>query len=284
MTTIQLTYNFGTEHELLEHLKRLAGPVKTCDKRTESVNSEAGSVSGKTVISHADLPSTGQDVLLRTNEVAACNQNLPATAPVAIPFGLSTAEIFTPAPSIAAVGQAPTAPAAPSSTLAAPPAPPAPAAPTGSAAVAPPAPAPPPPPVAGAEVDKHGLPWDARIHASSKVKVADGAWRVRKNLDGATKAAVEAELRQLMALNTAAAPQAPSAPTAPGIVPPAPPVEANPLGALMFRLGPHFASGKLTYAQCDEVVKRHGVQNLTQLVLTPNLVPQVEADLMALVA
>lgn len=70
----------------------------------------------------------------------------------------------------------------------------------------------PPAPVTGTpgvEVDKGGLPWDSRIHAESKAKNADGTWRKRRNLDPATLAAVEAELRAVMAAPTAV--HAPSA-------------------------------------------------------------------------
>lgn len=60
---------------------------------------------------------------------------------------------------------------------------------------------------AGVELDKHGLPWDGRIHAESKGKIADGTWRKKRNLDPTLLATVEAELRQVMG----AAPAAPLA-------------------------------------------------------------------------
>ncbi len=46
-------------------------------------------------------------------------------------------------------------------------------------------------------VDKAGLPWNERIHSSSRNFNADGTWRKRKNLEkaGVDVAAVEAELR-----------------------------------------------------------------------------------------
>lgn len=51
---------------------------------------------------------------------------------------------------------------------------------------------------AGVELDKHGLPWDGRIHAESKGKIADGTWRKKRQIDPALVAQVEAELRQVM--------------------------------------------------------------------------------------
>ena len=64
---------------------------------------------------------------------------------------------------------------------------------------------------AGVELDKHGLPWDGRIHAESKGKLTDGSWRKKRQVDPALVAQVEAELRQVMG----AAP----APLAQGVAP-----------------------------------------------------------------
>lgn len=65
-------------------------------------------------------------------------------------------------------------------------------------------------PASGVELDKHGLPWDGRIHAESKGKLTDGSWRKKRQVDPALVAQVEAELRQVMG----AAPAAPLAPAA----------------------------------------------------------------------
>ena len=46
-------------------------------------------------------------------------------------------------------------------------------------------------------VDADGLPWDPRIHSSSKQLVADGTWRKRRNTAKELFAEVEAELRGL---------------------------------------------------------------------------------------
>jgi hypothetical protein len=43
--------------------------------------------------------------------------------------------------------------------------------------------------------DADGLPWDGRIHSSSKALLVDGKWRQRRNTDPAVVAAVTAELR-----------------------------------------------------------------------------------------
>lgn len=61
------------------------------------------------------------------------------------------------------------------------------------------------------DLDSKGLPWDERIHAGSKAKVKDGSWRMKKELNPAHVAAVEAELRGRMSGN----PVAPTASTPP---------------------------------------------------------------------
>lgn len=58
-------------------------------------------------------------------------------------------------------------------------------------------------------VDSNGLPWDERIHASTKNTNADGSWKKRRGVDAATVAQVEAELR-----GASGAPAAVSAPVA----------------------------------------------------------------------
>ena len=48
---------------------------------------------------------------------------------------------------------------------------------------------------AGLELDSEGLPWDKRIHSSSKNKNADGSWRIRKGVDKDLVNKVKIELR-----------------------------------------------------------------------------------------
>lgn len=64
--------------------------------------------------------------------------------------------------------------------------------------------------------DSAGLPWDERIHASSRATLQDGTWRRRKNTDDALFESVMAELR-------AAHPTTPASED----VPPPPPTTTN---------------------------------------------------------
>lgn len=79
-----------------------------------------------------------------------------------------------------------------------------------------------------AALDSSGLPWDARIHASTKGVIADGTWRRKKGVDEAEFERVKAELLAAKG-NVPPAPMAPAAPAAPAAdVPPAPTAPAAP--------------------------------------------------------
>lgn len=45
------------------------------------------------------------------------------------------------------------------------------------------------------DLDKDGLPWDERIHSSSKAKNADGTWRAKRGVDEKTMNNVKASLQ-----------------------------------------------------------------------------------------
>lgn len=60
---------------------------------------------------------------------------------------------------------------------------------------------------AGVVLDTNGLPWDERIHASTKTQTQKGEWTKRKGADDKTIGAVLAELRKMYP-----EPQAPQTP------------------------------------------------------------------------
>ena len=176
--------------------------------------------------------------------------------------------------------------------------------------------APPPPvntapitttPASGVEVDKHGLPWDGRIHADSKGKIVDGSWRKKRQDDPALVAQVEAELRQVMGAPAAPVPPAPAAPipapqaasvttptagaasSAPAA--PVPPAPAAPSGdarqqfvGLVGRASAAIQAGKVTQAEVSQCCADAGVPALPLLANRLDLVPQVAAAVDALIA
>ena len=167
-------------------------------------------------------------------------------------------------------------------------------------------------PVGGVDLDKTGLPWDGRIHAESKAKIADGTWRKKRGVDPALVATVEAELRQVMGAAPAAplapvapipAPQAatvtmPTAPVAPVAPPPppaplaqaAPPVGSVPQDAraqfvgLVGRASAAIQAGKVTQAEITQCCAAAGVPALPLLANRLDLVAQVAAQVDAMIA
>lgn len=190
---------------------------------------------------------------------------------------------FVPAvPSTAVAAPSPTAPAAPLVTTPAPTsATPQSATPvTGIAAPAP-----------GVELDVKGMPWDGRIHASTRAKLQDGTWRQKRNTDPAYITQVENELRAAMGAPAPAA-AAPAAPTVAAAVPSAPPVTgapaapAAPAGGTTAASPSSFAEflQKVTaavtagsFAQADVIAacQAVGVPTLPALGARPDLIPSV---------
>lgn len=136
-----------------------------------------------------------------------------------------------------------TAPAAPAADA------PAPAAPVAPAADAP-------------SIDSKGLPWDERIHSSSKGLNADGTWRNRKNVPPTVRSKVEAELRGVV---SAPAPLAqPSLPLPPSAPAPVAPVAPSAYSELVQFLAEHThseanPSGRLTVEWIASALTAYGV-------------------------
>ena len=119
-------------------------------------------------------------------------------------------------------------------------------------------------PAPSGDRDKNGLPWDGRIHASSKALVADGSWRMKRGVDDALVATVTAELRA-----AAAAPAGgglagvpwPFATSAADVqplpVPPPPP--ANAYASLMAQVSQRIAAGSITVQQVTDACMALGV-------------------------
>jgi hypothetical protein len=147
----------------------------------------------------------------------------------------------------------------------------------GAAPPAPPAPGvtPAPPPAAGSvELDANGLPWDERIHASTKTKKQDGSWKRKSGIEDSLVESVTTELRATYPAPAPATPAAPPAPppaglgdiptsldrrtpAAPPAPPPAPPAgssapeQPTDFSSFMRLSGAFFAGGKLTMADVN---------------------------------
>lgn len=204
------------------------------------------------------------------------------------------------APAAAAAAPLPNAPAAlPVSSPTMPPAAPAPALPIVPAAVAPSAPAAPSTSAGGVELDSTGLPWDGRIHASTKSKTKAGAWVAKRGINDDTLVhRIEQELRAQVGVvapaplpapwEVAAAPAPlPPASPAPALVPPAPaPAPAAADGPTTFeqimpRVTQATIQGVLPPTALQAAVQALGLPSVVALQTNPQFVPQVWASLRA---
>lgn len=260
-------------------------------------------------IDRLDHPSMGKDVIAQPdpNEVFG-KVEFPVQA-AALP---DPADVFgksplpngvTDAPSTAVAGPSTTAPGGTSAISTAPtanliPAPPsAPSAPIAAHQV------PPAPRAPGVDLDANGLPWDARIHASSKARVANGSWRTKKNVAPELVKRVEAELRAVLAIpGTAPAVAVPPPPVELGNVPPPPPAgiatapdtsTANPSSAPV--IAPHgsittfpqlaekittaIIGGLATQPEMSAILSKCGFPSLPLVAARPELIPTVAAKI-----
>ena len=166
-------------------------------------------------------------------------------------------------------------------------------------------------------MDAQGLPWDGRIHASTRSKTQDGNWKLRRGVDDDVLAAVSNELRQTMGLvpqevvppspltpppaQVFSQPAAvPPPPFVPPVAPPVPPMatlatetlqvgtatgaspsEVISFPKLMQKITAAFAAKTLDQAAIGAAVQRVGLPSLPMLASRPDLVPAV-ADALGL--
>ena len=151
----------------------------------------------------------------------------------------------------------------------------------------------------GVEVDKDGLPWDARINPPSKLKLKkEGTWKLKRSLDPAFITQVRDELRAIMAVPTAA-PETPAAAETPAPAPvvtetapapvvtetaPAPAPEApESLGPVVVTTFPEFmqeiTKRKLDDATVLAAVKSVGLPSPALVAARPDLIPAICAVL-----
>ena len=139
----------------------------------------------------------------------------------------------------------------------------------------------------GVELDKHGLPWDARIHAGTKRKNADNSWTAKRGVEPATVAAVEVELRQVMiappgviVAPAATAPAAVTVGAAPGEVP----ADARQqFVGLVGRASAAIQGQKITQAEVNQICNDSGIPALPLLANRLDLVTLVAQRIDALI-
>ncbi|MEG1884854.1 MAG: hypothetical protein RR182_01100 [Alistipes sp.] len=153
--------------------------------------------------------------------------------------------------------------------------------------------------VSNADLDSAGLPWDARIHSSSKAKLAKGGgWKLKRGLDPQLVEQVEAELRAVMSIPTPTAPTEtqglhPSpnplsvadvnvitaAMPKNGPVPPTQPAAATGGITTFAQLMPAITAAKLDLAYVNSVLQRFGIPSMPLLATRQDLIPQIAGAL-----
>ncbi len=152
-------------------------------------------------------------------------------------------------------------------------------------------PIPPPPPVPGpfdapaTQRDADGLPWDGRIHSSSKALLADGRWRQRRNTDPALVASVTAELKAALSAPAAvpippvaAVPTPPAAVLTPPAAVPTPPAgDGTGMSFLDFMRA--ITAARTAPQTVLEACQSVGIPNIPALAQRPDLIPSVATAL-----
>lgn len=133
------------------------------------------------------------------------------------------------------------------------------------------------------KLDSDGLPWDDRIHASSKGITQDGKWRQKRGVDKTLLVTVEAELRKLMNIPAppAAATATQTATTATVTLPS--PVDRKAFVDLVTRVSDLIVSGKLKQGEVDKICQQYEIPNLPALGKRPEFAPFVREALDELV-
>lgn len=134
----------------------------------------------------------------------------------------------------------------------------------------------------GNEKDIKGLPWDHRIHARTRTKTADGAWKLMRGVDGGLVKKIEAELAG--ALNAPAVPAVPAVPVEQPVVP-IPPVPSAPAVTevdtnsawftAMAKITTVVKEGQMTHAQVMTIVKSMGLESIPLIAQRPDLIPAI---------
>lgn len=126
------------------------------------------------------------------------------------------------------------------------------------------------------DTDQYGVPWDSRIHASSKTLTADGCWRQRRGISKDYREQIEQELKTPVVPPPAPAKAEQPAP------PPAPaPGKWDELDfmGLMTKCTEQKVPQETAIAVIQKVSEGQ-ITSLPGLVSRPDLIPQIAAELL----
>jgi hypothetical protein len=145
---------------------------------------------------------------------------------------------------------------------------------------------------ADVELDADGYPWDERIHASSKAKVAAGTWKLKRNIDPGFVKEVRDEYDAQGVTNDddvepSLADTPPPPPPAADTPPPPPPLEGHggnaAIGKIPIESVPDFMKmvldNKISMQDVAIKVKEYGFANLAEAAKTDGMLDVLAGDL-----
>lgn len=211
-----------------------------------------------TVIASEDRPDAGAPVLTGEKADPAVVfgggfPNVPVPTPIPPPLPLHNSQTSTP-PSIDVGAASPPPPPPPA---------PLPAAASGAATS-----------TSAVPTDIHGLPWDARIHASTQAKIADGSWKKKRGVEPSVIAEVEAQLRTAMAVPAPAASAWPFPTENPHAG-----AMAMTFGAMMQVITARIEAKTLTQEQVTAAVRAVGLASLNLVMQRTDLIPAIMVEI-----
>lgn len=134
----------------------------------------------------------------------------------------------------------------------------------------------PPPLTPELVLDSTGLPWDSRIHASTKTQTKQDAWKKRKGVDAETVAQVEAELRAVLA----ATPESPMTPQTQAPPPPKSTAVVTETPADFAQFMAMFTAGDETFqARVVAAVQAQGLDSIQLVAINPTIIPAIMESL-----
>ncbi len=116
------------------------------------------------------------------------------------------------------------------------------------------------------DLDVNGLPWDFRIHASTRTKNADGSWKNKRGVSQHLSVEVKDELKRTMAIEVPVPPV------------PNPTVETEtPIDfmTVMGKITCAVQEKKINHAQIFEIVRSFGLESVPLIAQRPDLLPAI---------
>lgn len=121
------------------------------------------------------------------------------------------------------------------------------------------------------DLDSEGMPYDERIHASSRAKIANGTWKKKRGIKEQHKHDIETEVKNAMNIPAPAEPNIPAPSDKPKIS----------VESIMGRIAMELTNGRLKRADIPDLLRAidPALVNMGVLMQRRDLAPQVDAAL-----